>query len=240
MLDGRVAVVVLRLRLMRLPRRDVSFARASGVIPMAEGAPAGRVAPATERAARREARAARTALLVGRGNRRRRWFAMARGGGRRRRCRAARRARTDAALRRRMRALRSAGRGLVRPADGGLRRHESDGLVRSAGGGHVSGRRLRNARGVRRGLVGAMSAERLRRHDHTPGRRQAGVRARAGNPRERRGPGVRQQSRRGHAEQERQEQQGRSASNDPDWAPRAAFVGRQRPVSPFPTVLPRR
>lgn len=229
---------------MGLARRDVCLAlvaRAgparSDMVPMSDGAPGRSVVSASERPARREARVARATLLDSRRHRGRR---LPRRFGRpgccrgrrgcRRRCRCGRWRRSFGA---RGPAARDAGR--VRRAAGGFRRDGS--VVRAARG--------RGSRTGRRRLVGcrrAMSLVRAcsrRGYDHLlRRRRRAEARAGGCDPRQWHLPGVRQQSRRGNAQEERDERQSHSTSGHPDCATCTAFVGRQRPGSPFPTDFP--
>jgi hypothetical protein len=255
----RVVVLVVVRRVVRLTRPclsrrgvRVALARLSGreMSSVSEGASSRRVAAAPERAAGWERRRSRARLLDGcwRRDGWRRWFRASgcrgrgRRGRRRRRCRCGgRRGRGRAAwagrsaLAGRARMPASVPMGRVRGRAAGVPRgRANDALVRG------SMRRLGDM-ASRGGLpVRAPWPGGPRRDDHLLWRRRRGVRSRAADPRQLHRPGVREQRGRGRAQQERNDGQRHSASQYPDCAPRAAFVGRHRPVPLSPTTSPTR
>jgi hypothetical protein len=250
-----------RLMLVRLSSRAVRAVLAGSV---SDGAPVRGVVTTAERSAGREARRIRAARtgggwwLGGRGliavsrcvrrrrggRRRRRWCGRRRRGWRRSRgrgCRAARARRRSGACRARWPAAAAAGRRLGDRTTGGGRRRAPAGLPRSAGRGRRLGRSRRHTRGGRLALPRRRLVARRRRHDHPRCRWRAGVRARPrarGDRWETHGAGVEEQNRRTHSQQERDERDRHSASEYPRFARSATIVGRQRPGSPFRTVLP--
>lgn len=216
------------------------------MVPVSERASGRSVVTAPECSARREARLAGAGVPVRRGDRprgrsgrlRRRRGRRARGGrrggrGGRRRASAV----LVSAMVRRFGLPAADGLRLRGRAAAGPRRCTSNDVMRAAGG------RCRVPVGGLRRVpcgfpVGVRPAGGGRRHDHL--RRwgwRAGMRARAAGAWDVQGPRVREQDRRGYAQRERYQERRQPASNYPD-APCAAFIGRQRPVSPFPADLP--